>query len=249
MQTFAITGADGVRLNAYSGGEGPKAVLLHGFMANAQQNWIAPGITAALEAAGFSWLAYDHRGHGGSDAPQAPEAYPPDLLAADGEAVIATLGGAPYHLIGYSLGARAAVRLLARGARPLTAVLGGMGESAIDPAPRKAFFEDAILNGRNAKDPRAGAFIQAFLAQNGVTPAGALGVLRSQMGTDPLALSALSLPVLCLTGVDDADNGDPAKLAALFAHARVERTPGNHMSAVADPAYAQAIVDFLREGA
>ena len=52
---------------------------------------------------------------------------PTDTLALDVEALVRHLGLADFDLGGYSMGGRAAVRLLARGMRPRRAVVAGMG--------------------------------------------------------------------------------------------------------------------------
>src|SRR5436305_12131051 len=45
-----------------SGGEGPPVMLLHGWMASADLNWL--GAYRAISGAGNPALALDHRGHG-----------------------------------------------------------------------------------------------------------------------------------------------------------------------------------------
>jgi pimeloyl-ACP methyl ester carboxylesterase len=228
-------------------GEGRPALLLHGFLANAETNFVRPGVSAALLAAGRRVILPDLRGHGGSDASTDPHRWPPDVMAKDQEALLAHLGIADgeYDLVGYSLGARMAIRMLARGASPGRAALCGMGESATGGDARRAHFEDAIRNGENAHDARAGKFILGFMAQNGVKPEAALLALAAQIDTPPSVLGRISTPILCLSGADDHDNGSAEKLAAMFPNARAERTPGNHLSAVAAPEFAAALVRFL----
>src|SRR3546814_20434743 len=72
----------------------------------------------------------DLRAHGESARPHDHSAYPGDVLAGDGFALIRHLGleHGDYDLGGYSLGARTVVRLLVRGARPRRAVLAGLGQ-------------------------------------------------------------------------------------------------------------------------
>jgi len=105
-------------------GEGRPVLLLHGFTSSAQGNWVAPGIAGKLAAAGFRVIAPDCRGHGGSDAPTDPAAWPADIMVDDVLALIGQLGLNDYDLGGYSMGARTAARLMVRGARPGAASLG-----------------------------------------------------------------------------------------------------------------------------
>jgi pimeloyl-ACP methyl ester carboxylesterase len=240
---MSFVAADGARLVYDDRGDGYPVVLLHGFIASAEANFITPGIAGAVTAAGFRAILPDHRGHGRSAAPDDPARYPPDILVSDALALVDALGLKDYALVGYSLGARVAIQMLAAGERPRCAVLGGMGDSAIDGAARRAFFA-AALNGDNVPGAER---VRAFVSAMGMSLAAARHVQVSILDTPASALAGVETPILCLNGADDFDNGDASKLAALFPNARVQRTTGNHMSAVSDAAYARAIVTFLKE--
>ncbi len=227
-------------------GEGRPTLLIHGFTADAQLNWFEPGIAPAVAAAGRLVIAPDLRGHGRSDAPTDPAAYPPDALAMDQEALLAHLNVGDYDLVGYSLGARTAVRMMARGARPGRAVLGGMGASGVTQVHlRRAYFEDLIRNGPKAKNPAAGAYVRKTLADRGLSAEAMLDVLAQQVSTPPEALATLDVPCLVVSGVDDDDNGSAEELARMLPRARALRVPGNHLTAVGEPALTRAIVGFL----
>jgi pimeloyl-ACP methyl ester carboxylesterase len=226
---------------------GRPTLVLHGFLASAQLNWIDPGLAAAMAATGRRIILPDLRGHGQSEAPTDPDAYPKDALPQDQEILLAQLGTTDFDLVGYSLGARTAVRILARGhARPAKVFLGGMGEAGITTVgTRKDYFEDGIKNGPNAKDARAGAYIQTILKQRGMSPEAALGVLSTQVSTPREALALIKTPVRVVNGDQDRDNGDPLALAAALGNATCQLVPGNHLSAVAEPAFRDALVAFL----
>lgn len=238
-----FTARDGARLIYDDLGAGFPVLMLHGFLANAQANYIAPGIAAAVTSAGFRAILPDHRGHGRSAAPVDGAFYPADILVSDALALADHLGLTDFALVGYSLGARVAMQMLAAGVRPRCAVLGGMGESAADGAARRAFFAAAL----NGEDAPGAARVRAYVAAMGMSLAAARHVQASIRDTPAAALALIETPVLCLSGRDDADNGDPAKLAALLPNARVQLTGGNHMTAISDPAYAPALVAFLKE--
>lgn len=237
---------DGVEIAWRTLGEGPPALMLHGFLADAMLNWVEPGIATAVVEAGFQVIAPDLRGHGRSQAPESPYGYPLDVLARDQEALLEHLGITDYVLAGYSLGARTAVRMMVRGARPRRAALGGMGDSGVmEAGARAAMFEDAIVHGEAAADPRAGRYIQAVMRQRGLKPAPMLGVLGSFVATTADDLRALRTPTLVVSGDRDQDNGSAEGLAALLPDARALRVPGDHLTAVIEPALARAIAQHL----
>ncbi len=237
---------DGASLSYRIEGAGRPVLMLHGFLANSRFNWIEPGITRAIVDAGFQAIMLDHRGHGASDAPDDASAYPPDVLAMDAESLIAHLGLSDYDLVGYSLGARTAVRMLVRGAKPRRCVIAGMGDSGVlGSAARVAFFEDAIGKGGAGANPQASAVVQALMQRAEIKPQAALNVLRSQIQTPEAAVRAIETPCLIVSGADDHDNGSAEGLAALMRNATAQRVQGNHLTAVNEE-LARAIVDYLR---
>ncbi len=248
MQTFASF--DGQPIAYQVMGEGRPVLMLHGFMASGDLNFVQPGIAAALLAVGRQLILPDLRGHGASAMPEDRSAYPTDALAKDQEALLAHLGISDYDLCAYSLGARTAVRMMARGARPARCVLGGMGDSGVmNVAVRRAYFTDGIVNGEKAASPFAGRYMQATIAERGLKKEALLGVLVQQVDTTRDELARIDVPTLVIAGIDDADNGSAEALAALMPHASAARVPGNHLSAVIAPELASAIATFLSAGA
>ena len=134
-----FTAPDGVELAWHELGEGRPVVLLHGLFSDADTNWIRYGHAAEIAARG---LPGDHAGPARPRHQRAgrtmPAAYPPDILADDGLALIAHLGLADYDLGGYSLGGRTAVRMVAKGARPRRLVVSGMGLQGLHRHRRRA---------------------------------------------------------------------------------------------------------------
>ena len=246
-RTDRFRSLDGVQIAYRTAGEGRPALMLHGFLASAQLNWIGPGIAEKVVEAGFRVIAPDLRGHGASDAPVDLAQWLRDVLVEDQFALIAHLGLGDYDLIGYSLGARTAARMMVRGARPRRAVLGGMGASGImEAGARAAMFEDSIRNGEHARDPQAGRRVQFMIRQSGLKPEAMLGVLASFASTSEADLRSISTPTLVVCGDEDQDNGSAEDLAALLQNGEVMRVPGDHLSAVGEPKLAEAIAGFLR---
>jgi len=244
-RTERFEAGDAVTLAVHAKGSGRTVVMLHGFLASSDLNWIQPGIADRVVDAGFRVMALDLRGHGQSDAPTDRALWPQDVLAEDGFALLGRLGLTDYDLVGYSLGARTAARMLVHGASPRRAVLGGMGASGIMQAgARAAMFEDSILHGDRARDPAAGRRVRAMIEAEGLKPEAMLGVLASFAPTTEADLRPIQVPTLVVSGADDQDNGSAEDLAALLQHGQAQRIPGNHLSAVGAP-LGRAIVDYL----
>lgn len=249
FEESVVTSEDGTRLRVRTAGAGRAVLMLHGFLANAESNYIQPGVAQALLDEDRFLILPDLRGHGGSDKPEDLRFWPGDVLASDAEAVLKAFDVVDYDLVGYSLGARTAVRLMARGARPRRAVLGGMGAAGVlEAGARARFFEDCILHGDAAQNPQAGRRVRRMISEGKLEPAALLGVLASFVPTDRETLAALTVPTLVLCGAVDEDNGSAEALAALLPQARARRTPGDHLSAISAPEFPQAILEFLKEG-
>ncbi len=237
---------DGQQIAWQELGEGRPLVLLHGLFSQAEMNWLRYGTAAAVAAAGFRVILPDFRGHGASAAPHAASAYPADVLAMDVEALVAHLALTDFDLGGYSLGARMAVRCLARGMRPRRAVLGGMGLSGIiGSADRAQWFLNVIANADSFVRGTAEFAAASFMRANNIDGAAVAQVLRSQLPTPLEVVHKLATPTLVVCGVDDRDNGSAPELAEALPDARYAEVPGNHMSAVTMPELATAISAFL----
>lgn len=248
LEPLFFEGADGTRLAYYEMGD-PRArpvILIHGLFSNAWTNWIRYGHAGQVAEAGFRVIMPDLRGHGRSGAPHDPAAYPPDVLADDGEALLAHLGFADFDLCGYSLGGRTALRMLARGARPGRAILSGMGLGGIlHTAGRGTFFRKVLDN--FGSNPRGTPewFSEAFLKTTGGDPQAMIPLLDSFVDTSREQLATITLPILVVNGEDDHDNGSGADLAAALPDARFEEIPGNHMTAVLRRELGAALTSFL----
>ena len=236
---------DGVRLAWRALGQGRPVLLFHGFFSNAVTNWVRYGHAGRIAARGLRVIMPDLRAHGESDKPHDAAAYPLDVLARDGLALIAHLGLSDYDLGGYSLGARTVVRMLARGAAPRRAVVAGMGYEGIVSVGARSDFFRRVLTASDFKQGSPEWAARAFLKTTGGDPAALIHLLDSFVSTSEAELAAIRQPVLVLSGVDDRDNGSAQALAAALPDARYESVPGNHMSAVTKAALGEAIAAFL----
>jgi pimeloyl-ACP methyl ester carboxylesterase len=241
-----FTAPDGVELAWHELGEGRAVVLLHGLFSDAQTNWIRFGHAARIAAGGRRVIMPDLRGHGTSGKPHDPAAYPPDILADDGLALIAHLGLADYDLGGYSLGARTAVRMVAKGAKPARLIISGMGlDGLLETRGRSAHFR-RILQGLGTHERGSPEWLaEAFLKTTNGDPQALLPLLDSFVDTSEDALRDIAIPTLVLSGAEDRDNGSAEALAELLPQGQYVEVPGNHMSAVTKPELGRALADFL----
>jgi pimeloyl-ACP methyl ester carboxylesterase len=237
---------DGAELAWREMGEGRAVVLLHGYFSDAQTNWIKYGHAATLAASGFRVIMPDLRAHGDSAKPHDPESYPKDVLADDAFALIAYLGLSDYDLGGYSLGGRTVARMLVRGAKPRRAIISGMGLMGLtDTQARVAHFAGVFAGLGTHKQGTPEWMAEAFLKTTGGDPVALEHLLHTSVDTSAEDLSALTIPLAVVCGVDDDDNGSAAALAKVIPNALLITVPGNHMSAVAKPDLGIAFRDFL----
>jgi pimeloyl-ACP methyl ester carboxylesterase len=239
-------GRDGLNLAYRSIGEGRPFVLLHGFTGSGQQ-FLQHGLAGALAGHGHRVIAPDLRGHGDSPRPHDPAAYPPDVLADDGLALIDFLQLRDYDLGGYSLGGRIVLRMLARGARPAHAIIGGQGIDALGgPTSRTGGYRRtlaAIVSGGGLEPGSPEAMLADWVAQSGADPEALLCVLDTFVETPDAALAEITTPVLVVAG--DQDDRQADELAAALPGARYAQVPGNHLTAMLSPELEAAILAFL----
>lgn len=242
-----MQGFDGTRLHVTEMGEGKTLLLLHGLFSSADTNWIRYGTARRLADAGYRLVMPDFRGHGESDVPTDPVAWPADVLAMDIEALVRQLGlGSDYVLGGYSLGARTVVRLLARGLKPRAAILAGMGLKGIVGGADRSQWFIRMIEGRGSWPRGTPEFVaESFMKASVKDPDAIIHLLKGQQSTPPETLGLLDLPTLVVCGADDRDNGSAPELAAALPHATYAEIPGNHMGSVTRPELAAAMIDWL----
>jgi pimeloyl-ACP methyl ester carboxylesterase len=237
---------DGAQLAYREMGEGRPLVLIHGYFSTALVNWVRYGHAALIAAHGHRVIMPDLRGHGDSAKPHAAAAYPPDVLADDGFALIDHLGLTDYDLGGYSLGGRTTVRMLVRGAVPGRAIVSGMGlDGIVHPGARSGFFRRVLTQLGTFERGSPEWMAEAFLKTVGGDPVALLHILATFIDTPIEDLARIRTPTLVLTGADDHDNGSAEGLAAALPKGEYASVPGNHMSAVAKSELGTAIADFL----
>jgi len=251
MTSFAI---DGGEISYSDQGNGDGVILVHGFAASVQENWVKAGWIQMLTRAGRRVVAIDLRGHGQSTKFHQPTAYSLPLMAGDVLAIVEHLQIKKPDLIGFSLGARVVLELLRmRGDRFLLGVACGVGE--------------ALLNPSEERDPEAFAKAMEASSAEGIEDdmARRFRLFAEGQGQDLAALAACSRglaamgrpwtremlaviknEMLIVAGSGDDLAGAPDGLAAAFANAKAKRIPGcGHMDCLTQPMFKGAVMDFL----
>jgi len=252
MDVSRFAGRDGMQLAYRETGSGRPLILLHGFMGTGS-HWLDKGPAGTLAGQGFRLFLPDLRGHGESASSHDPLAYPPDVLADDGLALIEHLGlgAGEYDLGGYSLGGRVVVRMLARGAGPGRAVVAGQGLAKVS-GPQGGGESRRLLTALadgTALDPGSpDARVVDWVTKSGADPQALLQVLGSLVPTPEDSLRRIAIPTLVVIG-DRDERSDADELAALLPAGRYVRVPGGHADAFTAPEFAATIKAFLTDRA
>jgi pimeloyl-ACP methyl ester carboxylesterase len=248
MQQFQHGGVDIAFLDE---GEGAPIVLVHGFASHAQVNWLHPGWVATLTKAGRRVIALDNRGHGASTKLYDPPAYHTTRMAEDVRALLDHLELPRADVMGYSMGARiTAFFALAHGSRLRRAVLGGLGSHLVQGVGLPESIADA-LEAPSLDDvhDRTGRTFRAFAEQTRSDLAALAACIRGSRQTlTPAEVGTIRAPVLVAVGTKDTVAGSAQELAALLPNGRALDVPDrDHMLAVGDKVFKEAVLSFLAE--
>lgn len=246
-ETF-FPGRDGVRLAYREVGQGRPLVLLPGFSVETTL-WLHHGQADRIAARGHRVIMPDFRGLGRSAKPRDAAAYPLDVLADDGFALLDHLGLDDYDLGGYSLGGRIVVRMLVRGATPGRAVVAGQGLRQMLGAEGGAgSYMRRVVAGLGTFEPGSPEErAEQWLRANDAEPAALLHVLDSLVVTPVEEIGRIQTPTLVVMGADDERAVSSDQLVAALPRGTGAMVPGDHRTAASTPELATAIADFLAE--
>jgi pimeloyl-ACP methyl ester carboxylesterase len=247
---------DGLRIAYRTWGDGSApvpVVLHHGFVADAETNWVAIGLVERLLAAGRRVVAPDARGHGRSEKPHDPARYGESRMARDLAALVEVIGAERIDLVGYSMGAIVALLYAASSDRVRRLAIGGVGAGVVEcgGVDRRQVSNEAILRALVSEDPdeiellEPGARAYRALADAVGADLKALVAQASSIHRDGVELDRIGAPTLLLAGADDPLAVRPQVLVDALPDGRLQMLDGNHMSALGDPRFAESIVGFL----
>lgn len=234
-------------------GAGEPIVLVHGFAATKEVNWVQPEWFSTLNRAGRRAIALDNRGHGASSKLYDPAAYHSAVMADDVRALLDNLKIERADIMGYSMGARITAFLAVNHAdRVHSAILGGLGVHLVAgvglPDSIAEAFEAPLLS--DVQSP-TGHMFRTFAEQTKSDLKALAACIRGSRQTlTREQVGAIRAPVLIAVGTKDQLAGSAQALAALIPGARVLDIPNrDHMLAVGDKVYKAGVIDFLNQRA
>ena len=228
-----------------------------------------PGVMRALQAAGARVILPDMRGFGASDKPREKTAYADSAMARDVLALIEHLGLDTADVIGFSMGAGTAARLLMlRPPQVRSAILAGVGDYVIEetvlefpkswPVPESVPrpLTVRVWAEEGARILEQGEIVPGHLASanliaariTGADPKVLAAVIRGAVATTlpAEAFQGIDIPVLILNGKADAANQKVAGLLKAIRTARAAECEGDHHSTPYQPTFQQAVVQFFQ---
>lgn len=240
----------GVEIAYQTAGDGPPILLIHGFASNARVNWWDTGWVKTLTESGRRVITFDHRGHGASEKLYDPALYPAAEMAEDARRLLDHLEIAQADVMGYSMGARVSAFLtIAHPARVRRAIFAGLASRMITGVGGAEAIAAALeAPSRNdGLDINARAF-RIFAEQTKSDLKALAACIRSSREKITVAeLASIRVPVLVVAGEKDEVAGDVETLVKAIPGAVGVTLPNrNHMNAVGDRGYKDAVLDFLR---
>src|SRR6185436_6640745 len=227
--TSAHFDSNGVGIHYVDSGRGVPVVLLHGFTGTYARHIEMPGLSTALQTAGYRVIGIDCRGHGDSGKPHDAAQYGLEMVR-DVVRLLDHLGIDRAHVVGYSMGGAIALQLLVRYPERLRTVsLIGSGWEGENPqqirsemlALSEAFSKrdaTALIRGVSAggqtalSDQQVAAANAALFARNdGDALAAAAKGLIPLFDVPTQALRSTKIPVIAITGERDLRNLPSAK--------------------------------------
>jgi pimeloyl-ACP methyl ester carboxylesterase len=228
------------------------------------------GLVHALLTAGARVILPDMRGFGASDKPRETAAYENSAMARDVIALIDHLHLDAVDVIGFSMGAGTAARLLTlRPPQVKSVILSGIGDYVIEDTPMEFPTSWPVPDSvprpitvrvwaeEGARILEKGEIVPGHLASanliaawvTGADPKVLAAVIRGAIAPTLPAegLRSVDLPVLILNGKADAANQRIARLLEIIATARAAECEGDHHSTPYQPTFQRAVVRFFEE--
>ncbi len=263
--------SNGVKIRYVMDGKGDPVVLLHGWMSDSSMWGQDREGNTKLEAAGakeFQLIALDLRGHGKSDKPHDKEKYGAEM-AEDVVRLLDHLKIRKAHLIGYSMGAFVAAKVVATHPdRVLSVAYGGQAPIIQTPKMTTArevevfakavedgqdlgvYILEVMPAGKNKPTPeQAKAFAALMFNGKDVKAFAAAGRSFDALAVTEAELKRCKVPVLFIHGGEEPESLKSRVAAArkLIGHGEVKVIEGaDHMTTLVKPEFGTTLKEFLR---
>jgi pimeloyl-ACP methyl ester carboxylesterase len=248
MQKF---NSAGVEIAYEVWGQGPPVLLIHGFASNAFVNWRDTHWVKILTEGGHQVIALDNRGHGQSQKLYDPKDYSGPMMADDAKRLLDHLNIEKADVMGYSMGARiSAFVTMTYSSRVRRAVFAGLASRMVSGVGGADEIAAALeAPSRDDVTDKAALVFRVFAEQTGSDLKALAACIRSsRVKIKEEALAAISVPVLVVAGENDDVAGDVAGLTAIIPGSKGVVLPRrNHMNAVGDRTYKDAVLGFLKD--
>lgn len=250
--------SDGLQIHYEQAGTGLPMILVHGWGADTQTNWVDTGWVNALEHH-RTVISIDVRGHGKSAKPHALNPYSYAEMSRDVLNVMDALTVEKADFMGYSMGSFMGAYLLGHYPERFTSmVLGGIGNETKSSAAQGSVIAQALRASDPASiDNPAGKSVRRFVEANPNNDLEALACSALKMWPEgyPLKIAGKNIgqadfPVLIVNGEQDYPYVDSAgDIAAALPRAWHKKLPGaDDLSAVTHPLFKDIVIDFLNAG-
>ncbi len=262
--------SNGVKIRYITAGKGEVVVLLHGFAASANM-WGLPTDTKAKVfpelAKSFCVIAVDCRGHGKSGKPNDPKQYGMEMVK-DVIRLLDHLGIKKAHVLGYSMGAEIAGKLLTTYPDRLLSVTLGGGIPLFEPTKEsiatmelaaKSLEENkgigpAIIAGTPLGVPKPSLAIADMISKTIIGDQDQKALAASVRGAKECEvaeaeLTANKVPVLVIYGSKDGGEVNQERFGrvAKLLNAKVQVVKGgDHVSTTGMPEFQESIQRFFR---
>jgi pimeloyl-ACP methyl ester carboxylesterase len=255
--------SNGVKIRYVVEGKGEPVLLIHGFTASLETNWMVPGIIKGLSK-DYRVIALDNRGHGKSGKPHDPNKYGVQMVE-DAVRLLDHLKIKKAHIVGYSMGAIITAKLLTTHPdRFVTATLGGHG--GIREGGSTSFFEelaDSLDQGKGIgplvtvltppgkpkpTEEQVKGISALILSTNDPKALAAVARGFKDLGVSWDKLKANRVPTLALIGEQDPVKQSVDELKGKMANLTI--TPikdADHLTALTNPDFIKSLRGFLAE--
>ncbi len=268
--------SNGTKIRYTLAGEGEPVVLIHGFIGSSQE-FLSPPPFLPLDqqksfkpvfkalAEDFTAIALDCRGHGESGKPKGAEDYGTEMVQ-DVVRLLDHLKTEKAHIVGYSMGAFIAAKLVELHPDRVRSVVLGGGGALLEGSEQLAFMESlgkSLESGRGVEPiilsmtppgqpmPTAEQIAQSnkmFLANQDEEALAKVALGHKQLTVAKAALESNKVPALLVVGGIDPLKASSEETSKLMSKSKLVVLDGlDHVSTEMSPDFLMAIQSFLKD--